>query len=154
MGNNHTVALRRKLIGVAGERIETVRRVKLFRVVSRAISEIGIDHTIFVHSVGVALAVGRKIPGEGFPFHVGDPGDLFAGDVHQRDIHVTALSIRAKQESSIVSAPLGPNTPWRLEYHDPAARSSTGSSSISGRCPMQYGNETIESMIYLLPYKT
>ena len=62
VGDDHPVALRRELAGIAGEAVESVRQVELFRPVGRAVREIGINQRVFVHDVAVVLAVGRKTP--------------------------------------------------------------------------------------------
>ena len=58
MGNDHAVALRRELVGIAGEIIQAVRQVYLLRFVGRAIDEIGVDHPVLIDGVGVTFAVG------------------------------------------------------------------------------------------------
>ena len=102
MGNDHAVALRRELVRIAREGVQAMRQIYLFRVVGGSIHEIGVDHPIFIDDIAEAFAVGRKISGVGFPFQVGDPCDLFGGDVEQGDVHVTALGIGTQQQCLVI----------------------------------------------------
>src|SRR5271165_6712714 len=91
MGNDHAVALWRKLAGIAREYVQAMRQVHLLRFVGRAIDEIGVDHSVLIDGVGESCAVGRKTAGVGLPFQVCNPCDFSSADVEQGDVHVTAL---------------------------------------------------------------
>ena len=57
VGNDHAVALRRELAGIALKHIQTVRQVYLLCMVGGAIDDVWIDHSVLIDDVAVAFAV-------------------------------------------------------------------------------------------------
>src|SRR5579863_2610376 len=66
------------------------------------VAQVGVRAAIFVDDVSKLLAVGREISGLRFPFRIGGPGDLFGGDIEERDVWIATSFVGGDEQNAAV----------------------------------------------------